>query len=166
MHARTMQIQHSLSDSQRLRSINRKFRRAQVSMKCDDGFVLEWRPLLADLEPSAICDQDVFRLQLDVHFIKHQRAPWAPRNSKLQTKYWWRKKSFMFLYYVRSYKFCTQKLHIAQEKVIFGPWMRSIFSTGVLVSSRMVWPLVMTANVPFSGGDWPPHVNLDDHTSM
>lgn len=44
--------------------------------------------------------------------------------------------------------------------------MRSIFSTGVLVSNRMVWPLVMTANVPFSGGDRPPHVNLDDHTSM
>ncbi|TNN42131.1 hypothetical protein EYF80_047710 [Liparis tanakae] len=43
--------------------------------------------------------------------------------------------------------------------------MRSIFSTGVLVSSRMVWPLVMTAKVPFSGGGWPPHVNLDDHTS-
>lgn len=69
-----MQVQHSLSDSQRLGSINRKFRGAQVSMKCDDGFVLEWCPFLADLEPPAVCDQDVFCLQLNVCLVEHQRS--------------------------------------------------------------------------------------------
>lgn len=42
-------------------------------MKGDDGFVLERRPLLADLEVAAVCDQDVFSLQLNICFIKHQR---------------------------------------------------------------------------------------------
>lgn len=81
---RTMQVQYSLSDSQRLSSINRKLRWAQVSVKCDDGLVLEWRPLLADLEASAVHDQDVFRLQLDVRFIENQRPAWAQRNINLQ----------------------------------------------------------------------------------
>lgn len=79
----TMQVQNSLSDTQRLGSIDRKFRWAQVSMERDDGFVLEGCPLLADLEPSAICDQDVFSLQLDVCFIKHQRPSWAQRNTHI-----------------------------------------------------------------------------------
>lgn len=78
---RTMQVQYSLSDSQRLSSINRKLRWAQVSVKCDDGLVLEWRPLLADLEASAVHDQDVFRLQLDVRFIEHQRPAWKKETS-------------------------------------------------------------------------------------
>lgn len=67
----TMEVQHALSDSQRLGSINRKFRWTQLTVERDDGFVLERRSLLSDLEPTAVGDQDVFRLQLDVGFIEH-----------------------------------------------------------------------------------------------
>lgn len=62
--------------------------------------------------------------------------------------------------------FSDQSKRLCVVKVIFEPLIRSIFSTGVLLSSRIVWPSVITANEPFSGGDRPPHVNLDDQTSM
>lgn len=69
---------------------------------------------------------------------------------------------FFLVYAVYGYlNVCVQ-----WQTVVFEPLIRSIFSTGVLLSRRMVWPAVMMANDPFSGGDRPPHVNLDDQTSM
>lgn len=67
-----MQVQHAFPHSQRLGSVNWKFRRAQLPMESDDGLVLKWRPLLANLQPPTIGDQYIFRLQLNVCFIKHQ----------------------------------------------------------------------------------------------
>lgn len=74
-----MEVQRSLSDSERFGSVDGKFRRAQVAVQRDDGFVLERRPLLSDLEQAAVRDQDVLSLQLDVGFVKHQRPSWQQR---------------------------------------------------------------------------------------
>lgn len=52
----TMEVKNSLSDSQSLGSINRNFGRPLVSVKRDNGFVLERCPLLANLQFAAVSD--------------------------------------------------------------------------------------------------------------
>lgn len=51
-----MEVKHSLSHSQGLSSIDGQLRGTQVSMKSDDGLVLEWFFFGSDLQRSPICD--------------------------------------------------------------------------------------------------------------
>ena len=46
------------------------------------------------------------------------------------------------------------------------PCIKRKEKTGVLVSSKIVCPFLITAKSPFTGGLLPPHVHFDDHTSM
>lgn len=78
----TMEIKHSLSHSQSLSAIDGQLRGTQVSMKSDDGLVLEWFFFGSDLQRSPICDENVFCLKLDVLFIKHQFSAWQRENNK------------------------------------------------------------------------------------